>query len=322
VIKDMLRNLYICTVLLCLLCPERLGQSTFRVLTPGKSTRLEVERELGRHVKSLSPTLFEYKEPEDLGRPMGIGKIYVQYRDGSAGAIVERIELVCDYPGRREGQPDGCSNLFSRILQGPGSSAKARTYASLKERQDLNVIKRTIHYGPPWLLVHTWSSESGQNTALSRLGFYSAELFEASVPRNCTGTFLGEWDTNRGRLILTDIPGTFGDDPAIDDTRGTYSTNNGTVTGHAGPTNRLSGVWKDATGTGTFELKIDHGDPFVASWPDPRLAFTGSWVRKTGTGPKSGTWEGRCVQAASTSLFSRPDDRGKLTGHLAIAAAS
>src|SRR5881296_2214074 len=63
------------------------GQTTFKGLTPGKSTRADVERVFGQPVKKLSETLIEYR-PQPL-----TGKIYVQYRNGSP--VVERIEVLC-----------------------------------------------------------------------------------------------------------------------------------------------------------------------------------------------------------------------------------
>lgn len=63
------------------------GQSSYKGLTPGKSTRVDVERVLGRPVNKVSETLIEYR-PQPL-----TGKIYVQYRRSSP--VVERIEFLC-----------------------------------------------------------------------------------------------------------------------------------------------------------------------------------------------------------------------------------
>jgi len=284
--------------LILLTCIASFAQTSYKGLTPGKSTRADVERVLSQPVKTVSATLLEYKEPEDFGRPEGVDKIYIQYREASPAAIIERIELVCDYPGRAEDRPDGCANLHSRLGVGADPSVRGRMYADLVEKESSGIFKTTRYYGSPSLLVRTWSRK-GKETIQSRLGFYSVELFDSGVPKNCTSTFLGEWETNRGRLILTDIPGTHSGDENLPDTRGTYSMNNGALTARAGATSTLIGEWKDTTGGGTFELKIDPGSPFEPTWPDPRKVFTGTWRRTSGRGPKEGKWDGRCVETKS-----------------------
>src|SRR5438309_4973499 len=176
-------------------CATCFGQSSYKGLTPGKDTKAQAERVLGQPVKVVSPTLFEYKEPEALG----VDKIYIQYREASSAAIIERIEFVCDYPGRAGDRRDRCSDIWSHSVSG-------RMYADLLEKTSSDVFKTTRYVGLPSLTVRTWS-KNGNETIQSRLGFYSVDLFDSVVPKSCTGTFLGEWETNRGRLVLTDIPG-------------------------------------------------------------------------------------------------------------------
>ena len=265
------------------------GQSTFRGLTPGRSTRPELEREIGHPVKALSATLFEYKEPEDLGRPMGVDKIFVQYRDESPSAVIERIEVLCDYPGRPQNRPDGCYGINERLKE---RGLKGRLYAHIVEEEKSGLTRMTNYYGPPALSVHT-DRKDGERPIQSRLGLYSAELFDATVPRSCTGTFLGEWETTRGRLVLSDLPGNLERNREKPNTKGTYSSGNGTLTAFEGAF--LTGEWTDVTGTGTFELKFNWNDPFKIAPHEVRKTFTGTWKRTTGKGPKKGTWEGRCV---------------------------
>lgn len=291
-----MNKIFTATMFLLLIYITGLGQTSYWGLTPGKSTKADVARVLGQAVKQVSGTLIEYREPEDVGKPEGIDKIYVQYRDESVTAVVERIELVCDYPGRAENRPDGCANFYSKITRDGGASVRGRVYADRLEKESSGVFKTTAYYGSPVRLVRTWSRYPGKETIQSRLGLYSVDLFDSVVPKNCTGTFLGEWETNRGRLILTDIPGAYyAGDWGLPETKGTFSMHNGTVTGRG--LNTLTGEWKDATGSGTFELKIDPGSAFEPTWPDPRKVFTGTWERTSGKGPKKGTWEGRCVNS-------------------------
>jgi hypothetical protein len=277
-------------------CATCFGQTSYKGLTPGKSTRADGERVFGQPKKMLSPTLAEFEGGAE------VNKIYMQYRDTSSAAIVERIEFVCDYPGRAEGRPDGCSDLWLRLGPNAGAAASGRVYADLLEKTNSDIFKTTRYHGLPSLIVRTWSRK-GDETIQSRLGLYSTDLFYSVVPKNCTGTFLGEWETNRGRLILTDIPGGLGSD-SEPDTRGTYSANNGSVTGRVGDTSTFTGEWKDATGSGSFNLKINPGSAFEVTWPDPKKVFTGTWERTTGRGPKKGTWAGRCVD---TKVAANPD---------------
>lgn len=289
-----MNRLYIGAILVFFAGAICFGQSTYRGLTPGKTTRAEVESVIGSPVKRLSATFFEYKEAYDANNPVRPNKIFVQYREGSPSAVVERIELVCDRPLQTEGR-DVCSDIFSRSGEFARLPKRGREYASILEKENSGIFKTTAYYGPPSLEVRTWSRIPEKETYQSRLGLYSAELFDSAVPRNCTGTFLGEWDTNRGRLVLTAIPGTHPENWDADDIKGEYSTNKGTVTAHSRNSSTLTGEWKDATGSGTFEIKINKGQPFEPNLSDRKM-FTGTWERKTGNGPKKGTWDGRCVE--------------------------
>src|ERR1700716_3084346 len=80
--------------LLLLLCGLCLGQTSYKGLTPGKSTRADVERVLGQPVNTVSETLVEYAPPSnpDPARYRVKAKVYVQYRKNSA--IVERIAVL------------------------------------------------------------------------------------------------------------------------------------------------------------------------------------------------------------------------------------
>ena len=86
-----MKKLPACLTLLLFACVTCLGQTSYKGLKPGQSTRADAERVLGRPVRAISGTLLEYKPP--VG---DVGKLYVQYGDGSPGARVERIELVCE----------------------------------------------------------------------------------------------------------------------------------------------------------------------------------------------------------------------------------
>lgn len=276
-----MRQAAVIILLLLLACATGFGQSSYKGLTPGTSTKADVLRVLGKEVKQASQTLLEYTEPG----PEGIPQIFVQYRDTSAAAVVERIELVCDRGGE----------CWKAVFGDPliaDAKREGREYADITVRENSGAFIRRVYFGPPLFLVSTWSIN--REKPQSRLGVYSPELFESAVPKRCTGTLLGEWETNRGRLILTDIPDAYRNgDRNGPETKGTFTLNNGTVTGSGRYT--LTGEWRDATGSGTFEIKINMGHPYEPNLSD-RRTFTGTWERKTGKGPKKGTWEGRCVE--------------------------
>jgi len=138
------------------------AQTSYKGLTPGKSTRSEVERVLGRPVKEHSKTLIEYG-PQPL-----TGRIYVQYRTDSA--VVERIELVC----RLENST--CAD-FTRSLS-----------LRLPEQSETGTLadtKWTMLYGPPHFIVMSGDAAgmTGDSDATSRMAFYSRELYQAQFVR-------------------------------------------------------------------------------------------------------------------------------------------
>jgi hypothetical protein len=271
-------------VLVC--CATCLGQTPFMGLTPGKSTKRDAESVLGRPVKVVQELLIEYAprqfELPRAGKSLNSGKIYVQYRDASAGAVVERIELIlcarsteinreCDVPAMHEAYdriPDpswlsgGTLDAFQKINNSGGSGYKFMWY-----------------FGSPRYMVRTDIHGTGSEV---RWGFYSKELYEEIAPRgNCTGMIRGEWETNRGRMNITRVD-------EYGRVRGTYSNDNGTFTGKTSPgLGSISGEWKDDTGSGTMFLQLRlHGDK----------KFQGTWERTSGSGPAGGVWEGRCVE--------------------------
>jgi hypothetical protein len=132
------------------------GQSSYKGLTPGKSTRAEVERVLGLPVKKISETLIEYR-PQPLTK-----RVYVQYREGAP--IVERIEVL--YQLQNSTCEDFIKSLNLRLPEGVSSS---RTEGD----------KTNTYYGQPFFIV---TYEDGKDT--TRLAFYSRELFESAQESN------------------------------------------------------------------------------------------------------------------------------------------
>lgn len=232
-----MRNTF-AVALLLLLCGLCFGQSSYKELTPGKSTRADVGRVLGQPIKELSKTLAEYKSPE------GVWRLYVQYRDESPATIVERIEQTCLTD--RDGTYNQCFELGQ--LGGVLSDA-----FSVTTRQD-GSAHRVAYYGAPRLIAVT-TIIKGLKLEF-RKAFYSKELYESVVPKGgCTGTIFGTWQTDRGRLTVVRV----GDNGI----QGTYAKNNGgfslkQVSGG------YTGEWKDNTGSGTMALML-HNNSFTAS---------------------------------------------------------
>jgi hypothetical protein len=265
------------------------GQSSFNGLTPGKSTRAEVERVLGQPVKKVSATLSEYAPRQlkltNAGVTLNSGKIYVQYRDGLPAAIAERIELLLCARDERsiEIRNSECKvlSMHDEYDRGPDSALSGGALDAYQSVGD----KIIWYFGPPRYMTRTdihKASATGSSSEV-RWGFYSKELYEATAPtENCTGVLRGEWETNRGRT-------TFTRGNEYGRLRGSYADNNGTFTGEIQGDN-LKGEWKDSTGSGTMFLQL--------YFPGAKQ-FTGSWERTSGTGPAKGTWEGRCVETKS-----------------------
>jgi hypothetical protein len=260
------------------------GQSTFQGLTPGKSTRADVERVLGQPVQSASKTLVEYKPQQNSD------KIFVQYRDASAVAIVERIELTCVSKFMEYVSPDSRCRVWHESLRQKYNNIDLSKPEAFKRTSLYPKGKTLSYFGPPRFIVITEKIlETADAGSEYRYAFYSRELFESAVPtRGCTGALYGDWDTNYGRMtILRD------GDPIRDDSgsleqhvTGTYSKNNGTFTGIM-QNYGITGAWKDGTGTGTMIL-------FGPSLGEDTL--TGEWERDTGSAPAKAKLTGRCVE--------------------------
>lgn len=259
---------------LLLTCAACFGQSTYMGMTPGKSTRADIERILGQPVQSMSETLIQYKPRWDAD------KIYVQYQDDSAEAIVERIELICT---EKAFDTSRCYSWLSAIQQKYRIDLSIPdAYQKIKDSKSEKVLS---YFGSPLFMVNWTKYEMNNSHAWA---FYSKELFENAAPkRGCTGAMFGDWETNLGRMTI-ERDG----DPIVDDSgnfqqpiKGTYSKNKGTFTG----TRSGSLDWKDDTGKGTMWMNVMLGAD----------TLSGEWERDTGRGPKKGKLVGRCVEAGN-----------------------
>lgn len=249
-----MRKLSAAVTFLLFACAICLGQATYLGLTAGKSTRAEVDRALGQPVRLVSGTLVEYRSPE------AAGKLFVQYRDDSAAAVVERIELTCSV---KMGGGPVCDSLLRPVTS---LVFDARVLDRGKEGTS---SRATVYFNAPRFirLVEIWKPG---NEVEYRAAFFSPDLYEAAVPKGgCAGTISGTWDTdplftdrpetnlNLGRVrIEKDGGGGF---------KGTYQKNNGSFTlrldggesqnfiyGHS----RYKGGWKDDAGTGTVVMTL------------------------------------------------------------------
>ncbi|HXT63269.1 MAG TPA: carboxypeptidase-like regulatory domain-containing protein [Pyrinomonadaceae bacterium] len=149
----------ICLLLSCVTC---FGQSSYRGLTPGQSTRADVERVLGQPVNKVSATLIEYR-----AQPL-TDKIYVQYRQGST--VVERIEVLCRLANST------CEDLIHSLnLRLPAKS----------DSEKVDEEKWKFLYGAPRFIVTSgvMADVIGDSLPASRLAFYSRELYEAEFVR-------------------------------------------------------------------------------------------------------------------------------------------
>jgi hypothetical protein len=142
-------------LLLLFLVSNCFAQTSYKGLTPGRSTRAEAERVLGQPVKNVSETLSEYR-PQPL-----TSKIYVQYRKGSP--VIERIEFSCAL------EKSDCSDFFAQQHSPMTDDDWEGTVGDGLEKQ-------SKYYRQPFYAVLTFA-----NNKWVRLAFYSRELFEAAT---------------------------------------------------------------------------------------------------------------------------------------------
>ena len=137
-------------------CGASLGQTAYRGLTPGQSTRADAERVLGQPVKEVSETLVGYKSTEQAEQ------IFVQYRRGSS--VVERIEVIYAEAAERE--------TVLRALRLPPRPAASRT----------NAKGRLEEYFSSKDVVLTYEGADA-TSGVRQVGYYSRELFESAAAK-------------------------------------------------------------------------------------------------------------------------------------------
>jgi len=171
-------------------CGACFGQSSFMGLTPGKSTRADVEIVLGQPVREVSQTLSEYKSEKESEQ------IFVQYRRDSS--VVERIEAVYAAPIARS------TALSSASLPSQASASQVNSRGRFEE------------YFTAGYVVLTYGS-TDISGGVSRVGYYSRELFESAVSKKPTdiasaasnnslsGRWSGSWKNSRGESGDTSV---------------------------------------------------------------------------------------------------------------------
>src|SRR2546428_1912970 len=146
-----LRQLALFMLIACATC---FAQSTYKGLTPGKSTRAEVEGVLGLPKSEVSETLIEYTPREDVSR------LYVQYGGKTPTAIAERIELICgDFDTARN---DHCE--MGEVFKFPDGVSLSRGSIGTDALTD-NLRKSSAFLGPPAYVVKTDFSAATEKSA-------------------------------------------------------------------------------------------------------------------------------------------------------------
>jgi hypothetical protein len=135
------------------------GQSSYKGLTPGKSTRAEVEQLLGKPIERISENLFEYANSQE--------QLYIQYSKTSPAAI--RIQLIYAQPRERD------RVLEAERLPRVADTRRVNKQGSIEE-----------YFGYPRYIVLTFDGTS--ETTVSTIGYYSRELFEANTPELAKNT--------------------------------------------------------------------------------------------------------------------------------------
>jgi hypothetical protein len=144
-------------------CMTCFGQTSFQGLTPGESTRNDVEQELGQPVRTISATVFEYSPPP------GIARVEVAYNAGSS--LVERFEVYFLKPVFSR------TALFNKLSLPPQADAK-------KTNAEGKLVE---YFGGSSLLALTYAS-ADPGSGISHIGYYSRELFErvTGIPSGAT----------------------------------------------------------------------------------------------------------------------------------------
>src|ERR1700694_1306164 len=149
----MMHRTLIMILLVVLSCAVCFGQTEFHGLTPGKSTRADVERVLGQPVNKVSETLVEYAPPSnpDPARYRVKAKVYVQYRKGSS--TVERIAVLVN--GKDEQAPpalywQSCDRSYGEGWQSGLVDAKIEVKKGTKTSE-------VIYIGDPLFAVYSFA---------------------------------------------------------------------------------------------------------------------------------------------------------------------
>jgi hypothetical protein len=146
-------------LLVVLSCATCFAQSTYKGLTPGRSTRADVERLLGKPTNQVSESLFEYAQSGS--------QIYVQYSKTLPTAI--RIQSIYSPAVERS------KVLAAEHLPKVADTRRTNKHGALEE-----------YFGYPNYVVLTYDESS--QTQVSQVGYYSRELFESVTPELAKST--------------------------------------------------------------------------------------------------------------------------------------
>lgn len=131
------------------------SEASYRGLTPGVSTKTQVDSVLGQPVRPVSETLFEYASQEDAE------KVYVQYRKNSM--IADRIETFLNQPRDR--------SFILSDLSLTANADKSRRNAKGKLEE---------YFGATKNIVLTYSSDNPESGVI-RIGYYSSPLYALAM---------------------------------------------------------------------------------------------------------------------------------------------
>lgn len=147
-----MNRLFFGILFLLLACASCFGQTSYKGLTPGKSTKADVERALGQPTSQVSESLFEYSK--------GDSQIYIQYSKTSPAAI----RILSIYSPAREREQVLAAEKLPRVADTRRTNKKG----ALEE-----------YFGHPKYIVLTY--EKNSQTQVSQIGYYSPELFEVAA---------------------------------------------------------------------------------------------------------------------------------------------
>jgi len=214
-------KMLIAVTLLLLICLTGFTQATYQGLTPGTSTRADVERTLGQPVNKVSQTLHEY------GPKWSARKIFVQY---NASAVVERIEVLLADP-----VSPSDARMYFRFAEAASAPPGGKILNDRETRRAEALSQQPVatrtrkgkleeYFGEMYYMVLTHEGEAA-SSRVNQIGYYSRELFD-SVTAELQRSETNSWEQRELNTAYTGTNLTYYPEPSVDKCQSDCAANN------------------------------------------------------------------------------------------------